>query len=87
MILLAFYDLSDHFYIDSFDWFMLWHCDRPEPPLFFYIIHGIVFGVKLFLPQAKTAGGSTAPAVVVPLREPLNKIGCGARVFLPHLSV
>ena len=29
MILLAFYDLSDHFYIDSFDWFMLWHCDRP----------------------------------------------------------
>ena len=29
-----------------------------RPPSLFYIIHGIVFGVKLFLPQAKTAGAT-----------------------------
>ena len=65
MILLAFYDLSDHFCIDSFDWFMLWHCDRPTTLSFLYYTWYRIW-CQVVSAAGKNCRGHTAPAEVIP---------------------
>ena len=65
MILLAFYDLSDHFYIDSFDWFMLWHCDRPTTLSFLYYTWYRIW-CQVVSAAGKNCRGHAAPAEVIP---------------------